>query len=94
MALIWVVVGSAIIIFVLLVLWLRARRQSEIEYIAYGLRASEDDENTRANITEMESGFVEALNKLEELGEVQQDNWGQWVWTKTGKPVGSNRKNK
>jgi hypothetical protein len=41
----------------------------------------------------MEASFVEAISKLEELGEVQQDNWGQWIWTKTGKPVGSTAEN-
>ena len=62
----------------------------ETEYVAYGLRADEDsDENTKTNITEMEASFIEAISKLEELGEVQQDNWGRWIWTKTGKPVGS-----
>ena len=35
---------------------------------------------------------MEAISKLEELGEVQQDNWGQWIWTKTGKPVGKTRR--
>jgi hypothetical protein len=89
MALIWVIAGSAVLILVLLILWLRERRRAEIEYVAYGLRADEDDENTKTNITEMEAGFIEAISKLEELGEVQQDNWGQWIWTKTGKAVGS-----
>jgi hypothetical protein len=37
----------------------------------------------------MEARFVEVISKLEELGEVQQDNWGHWIWTKTGKPVGN-----
>jgi hypothetical protein len=41
----------------------------------------------------MEASFVEAISKLEELGEVQQDSWGQWIWTKTGKPVGSTTEN-
>jgi hypothetical protein len=75
---------------VFLILWLRERRRAEIEYIAYGLRADEEsDENTKTNITQMEASFLEAISKLEELGQVKQDNWGQWVWTETGKPVGS-----
>jgi len=87
---VWVLVGSGILVLFFLVLWLRERRRAETEYIAYGLRADEDsDVNTKTNITQMEASFVEAISKLEELGEVQQDNWGQWIWTKTGKPVGS-----
>ena len=90
MEIVWVLVGSGILVLVLLVLWLRERRRAETEYIAYGLRAAEDsDVNTKTNITQMEASFVEAISKLEELGEVQQDNWGQWIWTKSGKPVGS-----
>ncbi len=88
MELIWVVVGSGALVLLFLILWLRERRRAQAEYVAYGLRASEDDEITKTNITQMEAGFVEAITKLEELGEVQQDNWGNWVWTKTGKPVG------
>ena len=83
--------GSGILVLIFLTLWLRERRQAETEHIAYGLRADEDsDENTKTNITQMEASFVEAISKLEELGEVQQDNWGQWVWTETGIPVGKN----
>ena len=90
MELVWVLAGSAILILFFMVLWLRERRRAEIEYIAYGLRGDEDsDENTKTKITQMEAGFVEANTKLEELGEVRQDNWGNWVWTKTGEPVGS-----
>ena len=90
MEIVWVLVGSGILVLVFLVLWLRERRRAETDYIAYGLRADEDsDVNTKTNITQMEASFVEAISKLEELGEVQQDNWGQWIWTKTGKPVGS-----
>jgi hypothetical protein len=87
---IWILSGSCILVFVFLVLWLRERRRAEIEYIAYGLRTNEDgEENTKTNITQMEASFLEAISKLEELGQVKQDNWGQWVWTETGKPLGS-----
>jgi hypothetical protein len=87
---IWVLVGSGILVLIFLMLWLRERRRAQTEYIAYGLRSNENsDENTKTNITQMEARFVEAISKLEELGEVQQDNWGHWVWTKTGKPVGN-----
>ncbi|MGD2172495.1 MAG: hypothetical protein PVI79_18840 [Gammaproteobacteria bacterium] len=89
MNVIWVLVGSAVLVLVFMILWLRERRRANIEYIAYGLRADEDNtENTKTNITQMEASFVEAMSKLEELGEVKQDNWGQWVWTRSGKPVG------
>jgi len=87
---VWILVGAGILVLVFLVLWLRERRRAQIEYIAYGLRAEEDsDENTRTNITQIEAGFMEAISKLEELGQVEQDRWGQWIWTDTGKPVGS-----
>ena len=93
MEIVWVLLGSGILVLIFLVLWLRERRRAETEHIAYGLRTDEDsDENTKTNITQMEAEFVDAITKLEELGEVQQDNWGNWVWTKTGKPVGSNEK--
>ncbi len=90
MEMIWVLVGSSILVLVFLILWLKERRRAQIEYIAYGLRGDEDsDENTKTNITQMEASFLEAISKLEELGQVKQDNWGQWIWTETGKPVGS-----
>ncbi|MDH3636636.1 MAG: hypothetical protein OES20_18245 [Gammaproteobacteria bacterium] len=90
MEIVWILVGAGILVLVFLVLWLRERRRAQIEYIAYGLRAEEDsDENTRTNITQIEAGFMEAISKLEELGQVEQDRWGQWIWTDTGKPVGS-----
>ena len=91
---VWILVGSGVLVLVFVVLWLRERRRAETEYIAYGLRGDEDsDENTKTNITQMEASFVEAITKLEELGEVKQDNWRQWIWTKTGKPVGSTVEN-
>ena len=90
MEIVWVLVGSCILVLVFLILWLKERRRAQVEYIAYGLRGDEDsDENTKTNITQMEASFVEAISKLEELGQVKQDNWGQWIWTETGKPVGS-----
>ena len=94
MEIIWVLVGSGILILVFLTLWLRERRRAQIEYIAYGLRADEEsDENTKTNITQMEASFVEAISRLEELGLVKQDNWGVWIWIETGRPVGSDMKN-
>jgi len=91
---VWFLVGSVILVLVFLILWLKERRRAQTEYIAYGLRGDEDsDENTKTNITQMEASFVEAISKLEELGQVKQDNWGQWIWTETGKPVGSTEDN-
>ena len=87
-------VGSGILVLIFLTLWLRERRRAQTEYIAYGLRADEEsDENTKTNITQMEASFVEAISRLEELGLVKQDNWGVWIWTETGRPVGSDLKN-
>ena len=90
MGIVWVLVGSGVLVLIFMILWLRERRRTQTEYIAYGLRTDEDSsQNTKTNITQMETKFVEAISKLEELGEVQQDDWGHWVWTKTGKQVGS-----
>ena len=36
----------------------------------------------------IESSFLEAISKLEELGQVKQDDWGNWIWVETGKQVG------
>ena len=86
---VYVVIGSGILILLFVVLWLRERRNSRNENIAYGLRASEDQtENTKTNITGLETGFREAMSKLEDLGEVAKDQWGQWRWVKSGLPVG------
>lgn len=89
MLLMYFLIGSVLLALIFLILWIRERRNAEREYIAYGLRTSEDsDENTKTNITVMETGFMEAMSKLEDLGEVTQDQWGKWIWTKSGKPVG------
>ena len=96
MELLLVVVVSAVFVLFFLILWLRERKKNaEKEYIAYGLRANEDQsENTKTNISAMENGFEEAMSKLEDLGEVTRDNWGQWIWTKSGKPVGQTQSKK
>ena len=89
MSIIYVIIAATILVLIFLFLWLKERRKAELEYIAYGLRANDDgDENTKTNITAMEAGFQEAMEKLKLLGEVEQDQWGGWVWTKTGRPVG------
>jgi hypothetical protein len=88
-ALIWISVGAVFAALVFLVLWLRERRRAQIECVAYGLRGNEDsDENTKTNITQMESSYLEAISKLEDLGQIKQDEWGNWIWVETGKPVG------
>ena len=86
---VYVVIGSGILILIFLVLWLKERRNAQNEQIAYGLRSNEDNtESTKTNITLMESGYREAMSKLEDIGEVTKDQWGNWVWVKTGLPVG------
>lgn len=89
MDIVYVLIGSGLLILIFLILWLRERRQARKEYIAYGLRSSEDNtDNTKTNITMMDSGFREAMSRLEDMGEVSQDEWGKWIWTESGKPVG------
>ncbi len=86
-----IVLAIAAIIFLLL--WLKARRQaSEAEVVAYGLRAADDsDDNTKTSISMMEAEYDEAMEKLHQLGEIEQDDWGNWIWVKTGKPLGKNK---
>jgi YD repeat-containing protein len=89
MDIVYVLIGSGILVLIFLILWLKERRQSRMEYIAYGLRSSEDNtENSRTNVTVMNDGFSEAMSRLEDMGEVSQDEWGHWIWTESGKPVG------
>jgi len=91
MTLIIVITVSGFMVLFFLILWLRERRNAQKEYVAYGLRASEDQtENTKTNISAIQNGYEEALSRLEDLGEVTRDNWGQWIWTESGKPVGHN----
>ncbi len=77
-----------------IVLWLKERRHaSEAEIVAYGLRAADDsNDNTKTSISAMESEFEDAITKLKDLGEIQRDDWGNWVWTKTGERLGSSSK--
>jgi hypothetical protein len=86
---IWVLIGLCALVFVFLFLWLRERRRAQVEYFAYGLREGEEkNENTKTNVTQMEAEFVAAITRLEELGQVRQDDWGNWVWSDSGEPVG------
>lgn len=85
----YALIASGILVIVFVILWLRERRQARLEYIAYGLRANdEQDENTKTNITAMEAGFEEAMAKLQQLGEVEKNSMNQWIWTKSKRPVG------
>ena len=80
MDIVYVLIGSGVLILIFLILWLRERRQARMEYIAYGLRSSEDNtDNTRTNVTAIKDGFNETISRLEDLGEVSQDEWGQWI---------------
>ncbi len=92
------VVATALSLFLavlFLVLWLRARKTaSEAEIVAYGLRAEDDsDDNTKTSISALESQYNEAIDKLQELGELHQDEWGRWIWDKTGKQLGEDSTN-
>jgi len=71
-------------------LWLKERRHAEqAEVVAYGLRSNdESDENTKTNLSAMEATHSEALDRLLQLGEISQDDWGQWIWKKSGKKMG------
>lgn len=89
MLMIYILIATGALALIFLTLWLRERKNARMEYIAYGLRSGDDNtENTKTNITMMDSGFREAMSKLEDLGEVRRDEMGQWVWVKNGKPVG------
>ncbi len=83
-----ILIGFVAMVFMLL--WLKERKHaSDAEIVAYGLRAADDsDDNTKTSISVMESEFDEAMEKLKELGEIHQDEWGHWVWDKTGEQLG------
>lgn len=86
--------GSIFLAVIFMILWLRERKHaSEAEIVAYGLRAEDDsDDNTKTSISAMEYEYNEAIAKLEELGEIHQDEWGRWVWDKSGDELGSSHK--
>lgn len=85
-----VAIISCVFALVFFVLWLRARRAaSEAEVVAYGLRSHDDsDENTKTSLSLMEAEYDAAIEKLSALGEIKRDDWGRWVWTKTGQQLG------
>ena len=88
-------IGSVFLAVIFLILWLRERKHAaDAEVVAYGLRAQDDsDDNTKTSISAMESEYNDALNKLEQMGELKQDEWGRWIWSKTGKQLGSDEIN-
>ena len=74
---------------VFIILWLRERRQARLEYIAYGLRAQDDnDENTKTNISVLESEYDAAIQRLSDMGQIRKDEWGRWVWIESGELLG------
>lgn len=83
-----IISSSFAIIF--LIMWLRARRAAnEAEVVAYGLRAQDDsDENTKTSISIMEAEYEAAIERLSRMGEIKRDDWGRWVWVKTGEQLG------
>ncbi|MCP4076382.1 MAG: hypothetical protein GY744_09375 [Gammaproteobacteria bacterium] len=87
--LVTILIGLTALIFMLL--WLKERKHaSDVEIVAYGLRAADDsDDNTKTSISVMEAEFDEAIDKLKELDEIHQDEWGNWVWNKTGEQLGN-----
>ncbi len=72
-----------------MILWIKERKHaSEAEVVAYGLRSQDNsDDNTKTNITEMETEYKEAIARLKELNEIREDEWGRLVWTATGEPL-------
>jgi len=86
---------AGLLVLIFMVLWLRERRQSHMQTVAYGLRADDNnDENTKTNILQMEAGFNEAMERLQSLGEVTQDELGRWLWKKNGSLVGQPEEDK
>lgn len=81
--------SCAVLALIFLILWIRERKKAnDAEIVAYGLRAQDDgDENTKTNLTVMESEYDAAIQKLIELGEITRDDWGRWVWVKTGQQM-------
>lgn len=75
---------------VFMVMWIRVRRAArQAEIVAYGLRAQDDrDDSTRTNLLKKNREYYVAIKKLNELGEIELDNWGRWVCTETGQQLG------
>ena len=89
LVLVTILIGLTALIFMLL--WLKERKHAtDAEIVAYGLRAADDsNDNTKTSISVMEAEYDEAIEKLKELDEIHQDEWGHWVWNKTGEQLGN-----
>ncbi len=76
--------------FVLMVMWIRARRAAlRAEVVAYGLRAQDDrDEDTKTNLINRHKEYNVAISKLDQMGQIKRDKWGHWVWTESGQQLG------
>ncbi len=81
---------SVLLALVFFILWVRERRRaSQAEVVAYGLRAADDaDENTKTNISVLESEYDAAIQKLIDMGQIRKDEWGRWVWAESGELLG------
>jgi hypothetical protein len=84
-----VAIISVTLALIFMVMWLRARRiANEAEIVAYGLRSQdESDENTKTSLSMLETEYEAAIDKLNQLGEIRRDDWGRWVWTKSGQQL-------
>jgi hypothetical protein len=76
--------------FVFMVMWIRTRRAAlRAEVVAYGLRAQDDgDEDTKTTLINKKKEYQDAIQKLDQLGQVKLDDWGRWVWTESGQQLG------
>jgi uncharacterized membrane protein len=89
-----IISAVAVVVAVLfMLLWIRERRRaSQAEIVAYGLRAEDGaDENTKTSISVLESEYDAAIARLDEMGEIRKDQWGRWVWTKSGELLGDDQ---
>jgi hypothetical protein len=83
---------SLTLAFVFMVMWIRARRAAvQAEIVAYGLRSQDGgDEVTRTNLINMDKEYHDAISKLSQLGQIERDNWGRWVWIESGQQLAQN----
>jgi hypothetical protein len=38
----------------------------------------------------MDTEYHDAISKLSQLGQIERDNWGRWVWTESGQQLAQN----
>jgi hypothetical protein len=81
---------SVSLAFVFFIMWIRERRAAlRAEVVAYGLRAQDDqDEDTKTDLIIKNQEYSVAIKKLEQMGQIQMDSWGRWVWTDSGQLLG------